>query len=169
MRKLIVLLILAVPLWAQLSPGSGGGTIAKVLNVIKGDGAGNGVDSGIAASSIVSLHAITFTIDGGGSAITTGAVNLFIPIHFSCTVQRYDIAADQSGSITIDVWAANGAIPTSGNKISASAPMTLSSAQLSQNGSRTGWNGMLSDGFVMGFSVATASTVTRVYGVIWCQ
>lgn len=125
--------------------------------------------SGILPSANSQPHAITFVIDGGGSAITTGDIKFYPTADFACTINRWDISADQSGSITVDVWKAAGAIPTSGNKISASAPLTLSSAQLAQNGSRTGWTSSVSVGDVFGFNVATASTVTRVVGQIWCQ
>lgn len=114
-------------------------------------------------------HSISFTIDGGGSAIATGALSIFPPVFFVCTINRVDVTADQSGSITVDVWKVNAAIPTSSNKISASAPITLSSAQINLNGSLSGWTTAVSSGDVFGFSVASASTVTRVLGVLWCQ
>lgn len=115
------------------------------------------------------LHSIVFTINGNGSAIATGDLKVFPTADFSCTINRYDVSADQSGSITVDIWKAAGAIPTSGNKISASAPVTLSSAQLSQNGSRTGWTNAVSAGDVFGATVATAATVQNVTVQIWCQ
>lgn len=115
------------------------------------------------------LHSISFVIDGGGSTILTGDAKVYPTADFACTINRIDISADQSGSITVDVWKAAAAIPTSGNKISASAPLTLSAAQLAQNGSLTGWSTAVSVGDVFGFNVATATTVTRVTGQIWCQ
>jgi hypothetical protein len=115
------------------------------------------------------LHSIGFVIDGGGAVIATGALKDFPTAAFACTINRIDISADQSGSITVDVWKRAGAIPTSSNKISASAPLTLSSSQLSQNGSLTGWSTSVSSGDVFGFSVATATTVTHVVGQIWCS
>jgi len=115
------------------------------------------------------LHSVTFVIDGGGSAITTGDIKLYQTVDYACTINRVDISADQAGSITVDVWKANAAIPTSGNKISASAPLTLSSAQLSQSGSLTGWTTAVAVNDVFGFDVITAATVTRVSGQIWCQ
>jgi hypothetical protein len=115
------------------------------------------------------LHSITFVINGGGSAITTGALNIFPTADFACTINRIDVSGNPSGSITVDIWKAAGAIPTSGNKISASAPATLSSSQLNQNGSLTGWTTAVNSGDVFGGTVATASTVTSVTVTIWCQ
>jgi fibronectin-binding autotransporter adhesin len=115
------------------------------------------------------LHSIGFVIDGGGSAIVTGDAKVYPTADFACTINRVDISADQSGSITVDVWKRNAAIPTSGQKISASAPLTLSAAQLAQSGSLTGWTTAVSTNDVFGFSVATVATVTRVTGQIWCQ
>jgi len=115
------------------------------------------------------LHSISFTIDGGGSAIPTGPVNMFPTAAFACTINRVNISADQTGTITVDIWKAAGAIPTGGDLISAAAPLTLSGAQLAQNGSLAGWSTSVSVGDVFGFSVATANTVTKVVGQIWCN
>ncbi len=115
------------------------------------------------------LHAIPFGVDGGGSVLTTGDIHLYPPVNFACTINRIDISGYPSGSITVDVWKAATAIPASGNKISASAPLTLSSSQLSQNGSLTGWTTSVSIGDVFGFSIASVTTVQNVTGVLWCQ
>jgi hypothetical protein len=127
------------------------------------------VVQGVVTPATAQLHSVTVSLDGGGVAIVTGAVGIFPTAAYACTINRVDISADQSGSITIDVWKAAGAIPTSGNKISASAPLTLSSAQLSQNGSLTGWSTSVASGDVFGFTVVTAATVQKVTGQIWCQ
>ncbi len=165
--------------------GVGPGTTTTVLhgnaagqpsygNVVNADIAASTIDlttkvTGILPSANSQPHSISFVIDGGGSVISTGDIKIYPTVDFACTINRIDISADQSGSITVDVWKAAGAIPTSGNKISASAPLTLSSAQLAQNGSRSGWSAGVSVGDVFGFSVATVATVTRVVGQIWCQ
>lgn len=123
------------------------------------------------ASSIagVRVHSIQFVIDGGGLAITTGALNSFPTVDFACTINRIDVSADQVGSITVDLWKAAGAIPTAANKISASAPATLAAVQLSQNGSLAGWSTAVAIGDVFGGTIATASTVQRVTVQVWCQ
>lgn len=114
-------------------------------------------------------HVITAVIDGGGVPIVTGALKDFPTADFSCTINTAMVAADTSGSITVDVWKANAAIPSSANKISASAPVTLSSAQLNQSSALTGWTTSVSTNDVFGFNVASASTVTHVVIQLWCQ
>ncbi len=101
-------------------------------------------------------------IDGGGSVITTG-VKLYISVPFACTITGWDIVADQSGSISVEIDKHAAAVPnTSTDKISASAPVALSSAQLAQGGSISGWTTAIAANDVLGFNVASASTVTRV-------
>jgi len=114
-------------------------------------------------------HNVSFVIDGGGSAITTGACNLFIPVRDAGTIQKVELTADQSGSITVDIWKKAAAIPGSGDKISASAPATLSSAQINQTSSLTGWTTSVSANDVFGCTVATVSTVQRVLVQVWYQ
>lgn len=123
----------------------------------------------IPSASATQQHNITFVINGGGTAITTGALGSFPTAAYSCTINRTDISADQSGSITVDIWKKAGAIPASGDKISASAPVTLSSAQLNQNGSISGWTTTVTSGDVFGGTVASAATVQSVTVQIWCQ
>lgn len=120
-------------------------------------------------------HTISLNIDGGGSTIATGNTNLYLTVPdtaqggFSCTIVGASIAADQSGSITVDVWKANDAIPTGSDKISASAPVTLSSAQKNLNSALTSWTTSVVPKDIFGFSVATAVTVTKAQVTIWCQ
>lgn len=134
------------------------------------DANGNAIDAGSACSSgSAQLHAINFVVDGGGAVVATGDTKTYLTVDYACTINKATISADQSGSVTVDVWKASAAIPTSANKISASAPVTLSSAQLNQNSPLTGWTTAVSVGDVFGFSVATSATVTRVMGQLWCQ
>lgn len=115
-------------------------------------------------------HAITFVINGSnGAAITTGALGLFPAVNYACTIGKVIVSGAPSGSITVDIWKASGAIPTSGNKISASDPATLSSSQLSTDTTLTGWTKSVSIGDVFGGTIVTAATVTSVIVSIWCQ
>lgn len=116
------------------------------------------------------LHSVVFAINGAsGGAITTGALGVFPTSKYSCTISQVDVTGTPSGSITVDIWKAAGAIPTGASKISASAPATLSSSAINLGGSISGWTTGVSSGDVFGGTIATASTVTAVTITIWCQ
>lgn len=121
-----------------------------------------------AASGVYSAGAITrtigITIDGGGSAITTGVKGYLPACPFAGTITAATLIADQTGSIVIDVWKDTyaNAPPDNSDSITASAPPTLSSAQKSQDSTLTGWTTSVSSGDVFGFNVDSATTVTRV-------
>ena len=104
---------------------------------------------------------IGITIDGAGSAITTGQKG-YVSVPFPCTITGWDVVADQAGSIHLDIDRKAGGIPnTTSDKISAT-PISLSGAQLAQGGSVSGWQTSIMAGDVLGFNVATVATVQRV-------
>jgi hypothetical protein len=80
---------------------------------------------------------------------------------YTGTITRADIigngAALAACSITIDIWVASGAYPTASDKISASAPLTLSAAKTNFNMTRTGWSNTVPSNPIFGASVATVS------------
>lgn len=103
------------------------------------------------------------TIDGGGSAITTG-VKGYITIPYNCVITGWDIFSDVSGSIVVDVWKdiyANFP-PTSGDTIAGSEKPTLSSGVKNQDNSLSTWTTSVSSGDIIAFNVDSASTLTRV-------
>lgn len=111
--------------------------------------------------------ALGITIDGGGSAITTGLKGyLYCP--YACTITAGTVLADVSGSVVIEVWKDTYANypPVIGDKISASAPLTLSSAIKSQDTTLTGWTLSVAAGDVLAFNVNSATTVTRVHATL---
>jgi hypothetical protein len=108
-------------------------------------------------------YSITFIIDGGGSAITTG-IKGYIEIPFSCTIEQVTLLADQSGSIVVNIWKdiyANFP-PAVGDKITASAPPTIATAEKSQDATLTGWTKSISAGDILAFNVDSCTTITRV-------
>lgn len=114
-------------------------------------------------------QAIPFVIDGGGVAITTGSKGYIGPMPTAGTITKATLLADQSGSISIEVrkctyanFDAGSTHPVTGDKISASAPMTLSSAVKSQDTTLTGWTTSFSAGDIIEFYVSSAATVQRV-------
>lgn len=109
------------------------------------------------------LLTITFIIDGGGSAITTGQKG-HLEIPFACTITQVTMLADQSGSIVIDIWKDTYANfpPLDADSITASAPPTISSAQKSQDATLTGWTTSVAAGDILAFNVDSVATITRV-------
>lgn len=106
---------------------------------------------------------LTFIIDGGGSAITTGQKG-HLEIPFACTIKRVTMLVDQSGSIVVDIWKDTYVTfpPTNADSITASAPPTIASAQKSQDSTLTGWTKSISSGDILAFNVDSCATITRV-------
>lgn len=105
---------------------------------------------------------ITFTIDGQGSVIAAGGTWYLSNIPYAGTITAWAIVADVSGSVVIDVWKANAAVPTVANTITASALPTLTSAQSAFGGSIAGWTTAIAAGDVFAFHVNSATTLTKV-------
>jgi hypothetical protein len=117
-----------------------------------------------AQTQITALKAgsIGITIDGAGSAITTG-VKGYLEIPFDYTITQATLTADQSGSIVVDVWKDTYANypPTDLDSITASAPPTITAAVKSQDSTLTGWTLTGAKGDVLGFNVDSITTITR--------
>jgi hypothetical protein len=102
------------------------------------------------------LGGLAWAISGGGSAITTG-LKYGIRIPYSGTIKAAYMIADTSCSASVEVWKKNNAVPGSGDKISASAPLALSSAQVYSDTTLTGWTVAVTAGDVFYFNVNSVS------------
>lgn len=122
-----------------------------------------------------------YPIDGGGAAITTstcvytGGTPCYIQVPYSCTISKVDLLADVSGSISVEVarttyanFDAGATHPVTGDKISASAPLTLSTATKSSDAVLTGWTKTLTVGDVIALQVSSATTVKKVLATFYC-
>jgi hypothetical protein len=121
--------------------------------------------AGAATAFVTSLQmnsAIEVTFDGLGNVISPNT-KIDVEVPYNCTILRNTMLADQSGSIIIDVWktAFSGYPPTSANKITASAPPTISSAQKSQDATLSGWTTTCTAGDTIRFNITSATTITR--------
>ncbi len=105
--------------------------------------------------------AIEFNIGDGVTVITTG-IHGRLEIPFACTINRYTLCADVSGSIVIDIWKeAYASLPaTVADTITASAKPTLSTAQTAQSSTLTGWTTSISAGSWLYFNVDSCTTIT---------
>ncbi len=106
---------------------------------------------------------INFVIDGAGATITTGLKG-FLQVDFAGTIVSATLLADQSGSIVVDVWKDSYANypPVVGDKITASAPPTITTATKSTDSTLTGWTKDFVAGDVFAFNVNSVTTVQRV-------
>lgn len=106
---------------------------------------------------------ITFVVDGGGTAVTAG-LKSFVRVPQACTITKWTLMADVSGSIVVDIWKDTFANfpPTVADTITGSAKPTLSAAQSGDSTTLTGWTTSIAAGDVLAFNVDSATTVTRV-------
>lgn len=107
---------------------------------------------------------MTVAIDGGGSALTTGAQFILNDCP-AFTIEQMTITGDVSGSVVVDIWKDTYANypATDADSITASATPTLSSAQKGQDSTLTGWTTTVNAGDNLVFNVDSATTITRVY------
>ena len=105
-------------------------------------------------------NSIGVSLDGGGAVITTGPKGSIV-CPFAGTIYGWDIVADQVGSIVVDVWKANNAVPTVANTITAAAKPTLTADQQEQSTTLTGWTTSVAEGDVFKFNVDSATTITQ--------
>jgi hypothetical protein len=114
-------------------------------------------------SNVITL---TFIIDGGGSAITTGQKG-HLEIPFACTLTAWTLAADVAGAIVIDVWKdtyANfpptdaDAMPGAGKE-----PTIAATNQKAQDTDISDWTSVaVAAGNILAFNVDSCTTITRV-------
>lgn len=104
---------------------------------------------------------IGISLDGGGSAITTG-VKGYVVAPYACTITGWYLVSDVSGSIVIDVWkTASPTIPTVSNTITGTEKPTLSSAQFNSDTTLTTWTTSVAVGDIIAYNVDSASTLTK--------
>lgn len=109
------------------------------------------------------LGGFGFTIDGGGSVITTGAKGSLI-VPYGLTITSAYLLADQNGDIVIDIWkdTAPNYPPTDADSITASAPLTLSSDNYMVDTTLTGWTTSIAAEDILYFNVDSVSSIKRV-------
>jgi hypothetical protein len=104
---------------------------------------------------------VSFVLDGGGSAISTG-IKGHIEVPFDCEIVAARLFADQTGSIVVDINRDTFANypPTGADSITGAAPPTISSSDKSEDTTLTGWTTVLSQGDILQFEVDSAATIT---------
>lgn len=136
------------------TPSSFSGETKKITRVNAGESALELVDS---------EAALTFIIDGGGSAISIGEKgHLVAP--FDCEIQSVEMEADQSGSIKVDIWKDTYANfpPDNDDSICGGNEPEISGAQKDKDTTLTGWTKSIAEGEVLAFYVDSCTTIERV-------
>jgi hypothetical protein len=101
------------------------------------------------------------TFDGGGSAIQANQ-QFSIRVENGFTITSWYMMADQSGSITVDVWKDTWANypPTDADTITGGSEPAISASDKATGGV-SGWTTSVADGDVITFNVDSASTIER--------
>jgi hypothetical protein len=114
-------------------------------------------------SSTTDYEYVKVTFDGQGAALEVGA-KAYAPYLPAGTIVGWEMVADVSGSVVIDVWkrAYSAGVPTVAHTITASAKPTLSSAQKNADTTLTGWTTSVSASDIVAFNVDSCTTITQV-------
>lgn len=121
------------------------------------------------AIDIKQTGSITYVIDGGGSAITTGQKG-YLSIPFDCGIMASTLVADTTGQATVDIWKctytqfdAGATFPTAGNSITSATPPTITTGNSKATDSTlSSWTTATTAGSVLAFNVNSASNVKRL-------
>lgn len=116
---------------------------------------------------------IPFTIGDGSNVITTGIQNSVGPFGFSFEITGWTLLGMESGSISIDLlkssysqWDSGSTHPATGDKISASAPLTYSSAKKGQSSTLSGWTTTVSVNDILTPNVTSVTGAKLVFGFL---
>lgn len=115
---------------------------------------------------IVNDRTIGLTIDGGGSAITTGHKG-YVRVPYACVIQDWFLNADQSGSLGITVQKDSTYPPTT--TICGTECPTISSNDDASDTSLSSWTTAVSANDYFGFNVGVGTTITRATLTIKCK
>jgi hypothetical protein len=109
---------------------------------------------------------LRLTIGDGITAIVAAATPVaYIYMPYAGTISKWTALADVSGSISVDVWKdvyANHP-PVVGDKISASAPIAITTATSAQDSTLSGWTKTVNAGDIIAFYVSSSSTIKACY------
>lgn len=122
----------------------------------------NGAWVSLGAGGASSNYRLSFTIDGGGSAVSSTGLQKYLSIPVTGTINRVRVLADQPGDIIYDLWNDSWANrpPTVVDSITAAAKPTLSSAQFYEDTTLTGWSTGVTIGDLMAVAIDSVGTLT---------
>lgn len=118
----------------------------------------------ISAMSGAKNGQISWTIDGGGSVLSTGNKSAFVMMPYSGNITAAYLLADQSGSVVVDIWKDTYANfpPTVADTITAAAKPTLSGAQKDKDTTLSGWTKAFSTEDIYEINIDSVATITKL-------
>jgi hypothetical protein len=117
------------------------------------------VNQNVATSS---EGAITYNLDGLTAVIIPNNDYPMLTVPFNCEIIDWSIVSDVVGSIEIDIWRANGTIPTVSDSIVGGNYIELITQQINSDTTLTGWTTNLIAGDILKFNVNSATLVTQI-------
>jgi hypothetical protein len=123
-----------------------------------------------ATGAATTTRDLIVSIDGGGAAIAANTT-VWFQVNYACTIQSWTLLADQSGSVTLDVWrdSYSNFPPTVADTITASAKPSISSATKNTSSTLTGWTTSVSAGDILKINVDSCTTIQRVVLILKVQ
>jgi hypothetical protein len=131
----------------------------------------NGRITGIAGNTAPTAGYVKGAAWSGGGAIinASGADLVYGEAQAAGTIKSATVLgattpSGSTGSCSVEVWKTTftGALPTTANKISASAPPTITGATKSKDSTLTGWTTAVAAGDIFGFKLLSNLTFTWV-------
>jgi hypothetical protein len=118
------------------------------------------ITSGTLDNARLGTGNLTFKID----TTTTGAKSLFFRVPYACTITGWELVANTSGSVVVDIWKDTYANfpPAVGDTITASAKPTLTAESKANSTTLTGWTTALAAGDYIEVNVDSVTTITNV-------
>ncbi len=157
------------------SNGAGSAPTFQTISLTLDDLSNVAVTSGITTGQILAYEnnywanktftsVIEFVIDGGGVAITTG-IKGDLEIPFPCTITRWTLVGDTTGSIYIDIWkdSYQNFPPVNADTIIQSGNVIpyISSGIKNQSSTLTNWTTTINTNDILRFNVDSCDTITR--------
>lgn len=102
-------------------------------------------------------------------AITTGEKQPLIPCPVSGTIVGWSMTSYPATTAACSIWKLNGSRPTVANKITASAPPTLTAATNASSTTLTGWTTAVTAGDLFVLNVDSNSAATSIYVALEVQ
>ena len=120
--------------------------------------------NGLGGNALGKTWQISFVIDAGASAISTGAKG-YLRIPYSGTITGWELTSPDTGSIVIDIWKGTYGTfpPVDAGSIAGSELPTLSGVLKNQDLNLTTWTTRIVAGDYLRINVDSASTVKYIF------